>query len=766
MKFSPLSNFEELATDAGSEFPELLGNSGYLKRVGAFLRIYASSLTKDKGTLKWINVLDPSNGKKLHPELLTCIESLPAETRTPKRHAKYKSDLRSNLTHIILRVIKFYSAANSEFVSADDSFALESLPKVVQEIWPYLPREGALRNKKRTLEERALMPLTKVGIHILRCMLELVELHDLDDLEQILITHTDDFYILMRRKCPPKMWGAITGKFSDLRKKMGYEKLGQKRKSLDLTSLPTFCQQWELFEKQAPSGIEEGEYLSERANHFGIEVNAVKSSSIDRFREVLQAGLFQIIKHLEQSPSYSGDLSVVDLLRIEPVTRALTNGSTRVENANVLVDVYRQIERSAERGHSGKRANRDSVTFGNFIIAIKAIAAYNDLFEYREAFDQAYGNLRFDHKAAAKRSAHKKKILDRPWLDEEISRLGEEFSQVVKERTFVRDKSDGRSHKVSDRNMRLCLFYVVLLTLRYLGFRQQAIRNCTVGKNIIFKKDGTILFHYDADEVKNEVEINIPLRREKDPQKDTHGLLYDVLITYYTKVYPHIKENTATDLEEQFFVKLRLNGKFIRHQKDKKGAKRNRANVNFYQYFRSACCAFLLFEDRAAKLPTLINPHFLRGLCADWLFHDCKVSIEKIADYLGDLVETVKKKYLTKSKVRDGGPAIMEAGENQKARLYAENAIDIEQQIKQMKAAHKAQLAEKDKQLQERTDDVRRANERADRTEERNSYLEAKLEKKELETAELLKKIDDNQAEFFSILKSSGGTDNIPTPAA
>jgi hypothetical protein len=766
VKFDPLNSFEDLATAAGSKFPKLLGKSGRLKRVGALLKIYAKSLSKDKGTLTWLDVVDQED--KINPNLLAYIETHPAEDRTPKRDTKYKSELRSNVTHIIRRVIEFYSSADPEPPLNVDSFTFESLPKVVQEIWPYLPRDGA-KGKKRTLEERALMPLTEIGFYILECILELVKLHDIVDPKQIFLTHTNDFYSLMPRKSPPHTWGSITGCFSILRQKMGCDELDPniKRRSLDLTSLPTFYRQCELFEKQAPSGVEDDEYLSERADHFGIEVNAVKPSSIDRFREVLQVGLFHITKHLEQSHSYGGDLDVVDLLKIEPVTRVLSNGSTRIENANALVDVYRQIERGAERGDSGKRANRDSVTFGNFINAVKDIAAYNDLFEYREAFDHAYGNLRFDRKAAAKRSAHKKKVFDLPWIDEEVARLGKKFYQIVKEGTFVRDKSAGRSHKVSDRNMRLCLFYIVFVTLRYLGFRQQAIRSCTIGKNIIFKKDGTILFHYDVDEVKNEVEINIPLRREKDPQKDTHGVLYDALITYYTKVYPYIKENAAGDLEEQFFVKLKLNGTFMRHQKDKKGAKRCRSHVHFYQYFRAACRAFLLFEGRAAILPSLINPHLLRGLCADWLYHDCKVSIKKIADYLGDLEETIKKKYLTKSRVKDGGPAIAEAGENQKARLRAENAVDDEQLIKQLKAAHKAELAERDRRFQNLEDDLRRANERADRADEQKAYLQAKIEKQELENKELREQMDHNQQEFIGILKSNGGgTNNIPTPTA
>lgn len=757
VRFDPTKRFVDLAKIAGKKFPNLLGKSGRLSRVNSVLKIYALALNKSKDVLGWLEVVSPNN--EIHPDLLACIESLPTDGRTKQRHGDYKSELRSNLNHIILCVVEFHSGSKK---AAHRSFVYSALPKTLKKVWPHLPR-----NRKTPLHEQHRRPITETGIHILECLLDLAKLYKVRDPKDLFVDYSSKFYALLKRKCPPHKWGAVISAYASVRKKMGYKKLRPAKRSFDIETLPTFSRQWNEFEEKALFGIDDDEALSERATAFNIKVGSIKRSSLKAYRRVIKSGLFYIIEHLKKSGSFNDDLSIIDLLKIEPVTREFSNGSKRVENVNVLVDVYRQVERNAVRIECGKRAKLDSVTFGNFINAVKAIAAYNDYFDYRQPFDEAYKNIKIDRKTAGQRAALKKKTLDRPWINAEIEGLGKKFYTIVKDGIF--ERRDGYPTKDSNENMRLCLFYVMLVALRYLGFRQQAIRNCTINKNIIFKKNGRILFHYDENEVKNEVEINIPLWKENDPQKDTHNIAYQAIRTYYTKVYPYIKANAAENLEDQFFVKMKNDGTFIRHQKDAEDSnadQREMAHVHFYQYFDTACRSHLHFEDRAAQLPTLMNPHFLRGLCADWLFYDCKVSLEKIADYLGDLEETIKKRYLAKSKVKDGGPAIAEAGEKQKARLRAENAFDDEQRIKQMKAAHKAELADKEERIREVSDEARRANERADRMDERNSYLEAKLEKKELETAELLKKIDDNQAEFFSILKSNGGTDNIPTPAA
>lgn len=757
MQFDPTKPFVELAKIAGEKFPNLLGGSGKLSRVNSVLKIYAVALNKSKEDLGWLEVVSLNDG--IDPDLLDCIESLPIEGRTKQRHGDYKSELRSNLSYIISRVVEFYSAPKE---SAPTDFVYDHLPKVLKKVWAHLPRRGA--GGGVALQKRLKRPLTGAGIHILECFVEMVELYRVRDPKDLCVTLSDKFYDLVKRKCPTHKWRVIDNAYRTMRKTMGYKKPRPVKQSFDIETLPTFSLQWKEFESKAPLGVEEDEILSERTVAFNIEVAAIKRSSLKIYRQVIKTGLFHIIAHLKESGSFNGDLSIVDLLKIEPVTRTFSNGSKRVENVNVLVDIYRQIERNAVRIERGKRAKLDSVTFGNFINAVKAISAYNDYFDYRSPFDEAYKNIKIDRKAAAKRAALKKKTLDRPWVDAEIERLGTQFYDIVKARSF--ERRDGCSAKVSNRNMRLCLFYVVLVALRYLGFRQQAIRNCTIGKNVIFKKNGEILFHYDENEVKNEVEINIPIWEEKDPEKDTHNIAYQAIRTYYKKIYPYIKANAAEDLEGQFFVKLKHEGTFIRHQKDDENSdvdKVNMAHVHFHGYFKYACQSHLQFEDRASQSPTLMNPHFLRGLCADWLFYDCKVNIEKIADYLGDVVETVKNKYLTRSKVKDGGPAIIEAGEKKKARLREETAASYEQNLNQLKATHRAELTSKDTEIIELKDGKRLVEARAERVEARNTYLEAKVEKLEATVAELLERIDSKQQEFIDLLKGNSGS-SIPAP--
>lgn len=769
MSLNPTEPLKELVKVAGEKHPTLCGKTGTLARVNPVLRIYASTINRKPGELTWLDVVGSDLG--IHPKLLACINDLPRPERRPaERHGDYKSEFRSNLNKIIHEVADFYSGESAQKTEDPTCkpFAFKSLPKILQELWPHLPRESG-NGRRSSLEVRARLPLSECGQSLLKVLLASVNQHNIKSLEELFVTRSKDVYAQVRKLVPPARWHRISECFRELRARMNFSKRRRAR-CIDVKDFPSpLREQWREYERKSRHGLGRYAELERLASAYDVSVNPEphKASTVRTYLIAFRVGIFQIIEHLKKSLPEGEQISldIRDLIRLEPVERALSDGKSKTDNANRLVDVYRATERQADREGQGKGVNRDSRTFSNFINAVKAVAAYDGVFEGYKEFSEAY-TIRLDKKAARAKQTLKKETLDRPWVDRQIERLGAEFYRIVEERSFVRDASTRKALDTTMSNMRLCLFYVVLVTLRYAGFRQQAIRSCAIGQNIVFGENGSVSFYYRQNEVKNEVGIRIPLRRVRDKDKDTHGVLRRALVTYYTEVYPYIRANAEGDLEGQFFVKLRQNGKFIPHQREAPAAgdedNSTTAAVYFGEYFRGACRSFLVFEDRAGQLPTLMNPHFLRGLCADWLHYDLGVAVEKIADYLGDTVQIIVAKYLRKKTLKDGGAAIAEAGENQKARRHEERGDEDEAAERARERQRSAETASLRGQVSALLSQLEQANARADRAESRGASLEAKIEKLEGIISELREERDKDRQELLDSLKARAGNGGSP----
>jgi hypothetical protein len=80
--------------------------------------------------------------------------------------------------------------------------------------------------------------------------------------------------------------------------------------------------------------------------------------------------------------------------------------------------------------------------------------------------------------------------------------LGQEFDRIVKAGSFKREVADRALYEaLADFNF--CGYYVALLVLRFLGHRQQCLRDCKIGENITFNRDGSITLFWPKDKIKN-----------------------------------------------------------------------------------------------------------------------------------------------------------------------------------------------------------------------------------------------------------------------
>lgn len=121
------------------------------------------------------------------------------------------------------------------------------------------------------------------------------------------------------------------------------------------------------------------------------------------------------------------------------------------------------------------------------------------------------------------------------------------------------------------------------------------------------------------------------------------------LQTYHTKVYPHAlrlaeSQGTLDSLGGQFFLHMNHLGKI--------SAWTPLNQSGFRSWFQAAVCRFFSLPDAAVEADIQLHPHFLRGLCMDWM-RSIGMSDGDIATACGITEEMVRRRYLDRNAVRD-----------------------------------------------------------------------------------------------------------------
>lgn len=191
------------------------------------------------------------------------------------------------------------------------------------------------------------------------------------------------------------------------------------------------------------------------------------------------------------------------------------------------------------------------------------------------------------------------------------------------------------------QNMNFLLFFVQLVTLRYMGYRQQSLVNCVIGENIFFNSDKSITLHFDV--TKNNKRIHMDLTENR---RYSHSMLLDTLNLFYRKVYPFILRHSE-DLKGQFFVSP---------SGHKQGFRSFKGETDFGNFFKRGVTKFLGVDLLPLNLQHEIHPHFFRGLCIDWMKTDLHMTNEEIAEVIGDDPATLNT-YVDKNRVYDAGAA-------------------------------------------------------------------------------------------------------------
>lgn len=643
------------ALDRACESDEVLKN--VRQKVERLLIEFASTKKVSYKNLRVIHIA--TDRADIQPPLLRIIYSVPRlPGQTAKRHRRYMSENASCVRRLIRVIMGLRPKPKKGVISSPESVLFKKIPDYIKAILNKFPRERIYQTRGDVKDDEPVDCLTPNGQVLLLALCKVANTLDLSkELSPL------SCLVLNHRNLIRSQIHAIT---SSAREYDGcYKTLLRLLKKLDLkveakepisVKVENFPQplREEYYEsiQVARGKIPPSQLVidSSKTHKFSIEV---EETSIDNVTNAF----CQFIGLIPQDET----LSVVDLMRLEP-TEVKTKEGVKIENRNSKIDWVREIERAKQS--PSKRQGYDSENFRKFLYAIKFVAARNGYGHLIEAFNKAY-ILRLDKETKQKNKEIKKRGISREWIDNELQRLGAEFGRVVNKGLFKH--RPGRKIKEVDRAMHLCLFYPQFLTKRLLGYRQQAIRKCSSGKNIMFLPDGTVVLHFDKDKVKNKRVLHMEI---KPTEGGTHERLRTVLITYNKKVLPYLQKQAGSKLQGCFFATLdgRTGGfRAFKHAKD------------YEQVFGRRVREFLNVQELEAEVRDALHPHFLRGVCTDWMILDLHMSTWEAAEVLGDTEAVVRRDYLARNRVYDATKPFDRVNAE---RLRAKNELDGELQKK------------------------------------------------------------------------------------
>jgi hypothetical protein len=539
-----------------------------------------------------------------------------------------------------------------------------NLSELLRSLWIHLPRING--SCLLTEEERDVAPLTETGELGLKVLVEVEAQTKPTTLKELFVDHHPDIIQKINTSVTYKQRDSVMALMTKLRAHLGL-KLPKRGHSLRLDQLPLkFRRQLEVFLEVSPRGIKSIPHLAGiAAKYEDINLEPNKPSTIKLYKRVVLFALSFI--------EWDGDVGVEDFLRVVTIVREY-EGRKIEEKHNPLVDQFRVPQR--DKKSSRKVVGKDSVSLRSFTSALKAIAACNGILELHEEFNRAY-KIKIDVDGRAARKEKKKEIMTRPWLDGEIKSLKDRFDVVIKTKSF----------KQSRRDLTLVLFLPVLVVLRFLGYRQQCGRNCDVGIHITFNSDGSISFKWKAGEIKNGRPIDSMFSVELHKGIPEIILLIDVLQKYYRVVYKgYLMKHFRSTMGNAFFGYI-VGGNRVSKGRNHPGedpesdilgedlvisrflAKDGASQ--FCDVFTRYAHALMDFDSIELE-DVSFHPHFLRGVCCDWMKYDLKMSWEQIEKVLGDTVATLKRSYCKDDKVQSATEVFAEASQRQLALSQAQ----------------------------------------------------------------------------------------------
>lgn len=706
---------------------------------------HVEQLQKNFGQVKGLLEAYAAEELLIMPERMTAAEVVGAGGKLTDRMSSF-IEARERWDHSIkvsersrLRKVVGQALAHARGGTSPDGGAApaeEDLHEALRPLREYFPRRG---------EE-----ITEPGRFLIKVLTAVAVEHELVTHERLLGELKKQVMKAMRRPavCPVERHVSVSCAYYHLRKKLKGDTGRGTDGSVPLAQLPSpLKEQVEIFKENARRGMTYDAHLVELAEREKISLEPMKVSSIGQYLISLCKGLTYI--------DYPETFSIEDLMKVEH-GEFITGGRLRVGYFNRYVNQYREREKLLVNPRSGYKF--DTSSFKNFMTAVKKVAAFNEIFHLHREFREAH-KVRLDKKSSDDAKKRKKLTFDLEWLEGEIRRLSGRFKKVIDGRKFD-PKTKGISKMEAIKGQRFCLFFVTLVTLRYMGFRQQAIRDCVLGENIMFHPDGSVEFYWPAHKVKNEVEIKVLIRNKRQrgrvAHRGTHAVLLDTLNMYHDVLYPFLAAEAkkgGVDLKGQFFLKINVHLKTspfpakdeelsVRRKNGEVKTTKVEAHVVFTEFFTLSTKRYINYKNKLDSLEAILHPHFFRGFVIDWLVHTIKLRKDFAAGYLGDSEETVSTYYLAKNQPRDGTPAldfINQIIEDEKRREKKSTAeADLKAELKEARKT----IKEKDHLVKAAVSNAKEDKQKRLESERKVETLEALLAEKNFHIEELLSRLE------------------------
>jgi hypothetical protein len=609
-----------------------------LVKANVALTTYAQTLSLPLEKVSFLQI--SSDGKNLNLQLINHINSRPWSK-------KYKGQ---NITRIRQLLKHLSGPIDSAADGSKELIIVEQLPEHLRDIWFLLPRSTHKSfgpQTKARFEEytklRLEAPLSTNGVAIALALLKASKERDVTDIRILLEENIGYLYKALKLDNTNTRWGGLLTDLSKYRQKvrsyLKYPVEDRLRLSFLTEELPEPLRTQVLtYQERARHGFKSNKRIKSWAlTKHGLDLKLQAEITIEKYLYLICRGLGSIPRE-----AYGENLGIKDLLILK-VREIEIDNVVMPELYNPLVDYYRdhELERESDR----KAADSDSRAFAQFIKAIAAVAAYNGLFKLREAFLKEY-RTNPDNDTKKNRKAYKKRTFGRPWMNRQIASLKPMFLSIAKEGSFMPD-SEGHLSRDARNNLNICLFYITLLTLRFLGVRQQCIRNCVVSKNVLFGRGKSVTFLWMNEEVKNRkgVKHNLDIRKHRK----THAVLIEAIWVYKNRIYPYINGEASEPgphdrRVQQFFLKIRQADGLCVPFRD---------HSDFNTWFLRQSRKFLDYEGKLNESTIEIHPHFLRGMFGDWMRYDLRFSKETTGAVAGDAWKTFENEYIEQQEYYD-----------------------------------------------------------------------------------------------------------------
>ena len=695
------------------------------KKIKGKIYKYAESLNIPIKSLLVTHVVN--NNGKIDKGFIAFLENRWTKKKNLLKEKKYHGEIYSNLRRLISSIVpKDNTTENVSKENLSHTLILErQSPKWLDPLLKVLPRHIIGRGKNTPKGEKyRLSPLTDNSILLLNTILKVINLNGLKSLESLFIDSHEKILTELKNYCFGNKFSNIRSSLYKRRKQLGFSFDIPKLKSLPVENWsPKFNSQWETFEKSAGNKNSlNNSRIAKAAIKHKISLNSVKEITFDSYKKALCIGLF----YCQPLPENWG---IEDLLKVE--TRVFETGEVKYEETyNQFVEKFQLREQNCVR--RVKRSGYNSSTFTLFKTALKSVGVHNGFFSLVERFGKAHtGKLDLEMRNSEKEK--KKKVYSIKEIDELIESLEYRFLQVVKDQSFKRQP--GISSTITDENMRLCLFYPMFLVLRLLGIRQKNVRNFRLmldpenplnpDGNIGFRKDGTLVIHFQDYETKNGKTVHHEYNLNQ--HELTHGRLIHAMKIYLKKVYPYIILNASLPLDRQVFVVVSRKMKGFIPLPDNARS--------FNSIFKSWANEFVTCKNLTKENYIPINPHFLRGLCTDWLVTVLKFTIDQAAEYIADDPLVLRKHYLDRNRIFNATDFVTE--KNKLLRESSLTNLESEKEsilIKLMEDLQKKLIQQNEVQL----------------------MLESKIEAKESQIQQLISHLDQKSQDSAKNFDSSG----------